>query len=209
MGVRQVIVPWDRLHGWIDRFDMRHPETAWQVTPTRVVAVSPDGTRVAFDVPVGPLTEASLSGLDRHLTVPWQLGILLVRRGGFVVARVVGDRIVDAKVGRRHVQGRTKAGGWSQQRFARRRDNQAKVAFDAAASYAEILLLPHVSKLAMLATGGDRLAVAAVLATSGLAPLDRVPHRPLSLSGDPDRELLARAVQAARSVSVDITDPPS
>ncbi|MGW0243639.1 Vms1/Ankzf1 family peptidyl-tRNA hydrolase, partial [Micromonospora chalcea] len=31
------------------------------------------------------------------------------------------------------VQGRTAAGGWSQQRFARRRDNQAKAALGDAA----------------------------------------------------------------------------
>lgn len=209
MGGRRVIVSWDRLGGWIERFDARHPETAWQVTPTRVVAVSFDGTRVTFDVPCGPLAEASLTGLDRHLNTQWQIGVVLVRRGGFVVARLVGERVVDSKVSRRHVQGRTKAGGWSQQRFARRRDNQAKVAFDAAASHVETLLLPYVSNLDLLATGGDRRAVAAVLKTSSLAPLGHVRHRSLGLSGDPDRELLARAVRVARSVVVEITDPPS
>ena len=66
--------------------------------------------------------------------------MLLVRKGGFAVARLAGDRIVESKVGQRHVQGRTKAGGQSQQRFARRRDNQARQAYEAAAEHAARIL---------------------------------------------------------------------
>ena len=63
---------------------------------------------------------------------PSRWGVLLVRKGGFAVARLSGDDLVEHKIGQRHVQGRTKAGGQSQQRFARRRDNQARAAYDAA-----------------------------------------------------------------------------
>ena len=66
--------------------------------------------------------------------------MLLVRKGGFAVARLAGDRFVESKVGQRHVQGRTKAGGQSQQRFARRRDNQARQAYEAAAEHAARIL---------------------------------------------------------------------
>ena len=66
--------------------------------------------------------------------------LLLVRKGGFAVARLAGERLVESKVGQRHVQGRTKAGGQSQQRFARRRDNQARQAYEAAADHAARLL---------------------------------------------------------------------
>ena len=66
--------------------------------------------------------------------------MLLVRKGGFAVARLAGDAIEESKVGQRHVQGRTKAGGQSQQRFARRRDNQARQAYEAAADHAARIL---------------------------------------------------------------------
>ena len=62
--------------------------------------------------------------------------MLLVRKGGFAIARLAAPTTTDSKVGQRHVQGRTKAGGQSQQRFARRRDNQARQAYEAAAEHA-------------------------------------------------------------------------
>ncbi len=84
--------------------------------------------------------------------------MLLVRKGGFAVARLEGARMVEHKIGQRHVQGRTKAGGQSQQRFARRRDNQARQAYEAAADHAARILRPG-----LLVTGGDRTAVDEVL----------------------------------------------
>ena len=46
-----------------------------------------------------------------------------------------------AKVGSRHVQSRTAAGGWSQQRFARRRGKQADELVDAVVRHARRILL--------------------------------------------------------------------
>jgi VLRF1 release factor-like protein len=202
-------VPWERLSGWIERFDARHPAVDWRLTKTRVTANSGDGTRVSFDVPMAPLTSGSLDGLDAHLRHPWRVGIVLVRRGGFAVARLVGAETVAVKVGKRHVQSRTKAGGWSQQRFARRRSNQAQVAFDAATQYVEDLLLPHAADLHVLATGGDRQAVTTVLSNPHLSRLADLRQIHLTVSGDPTRELLDRAVAEVRSVRIEITDPPA
>ena len=78
-----------------------------------------------------------------------------------------GSAVLESKVGQRHVQGRTKAGGQSQQRFARRRDNQARVAFEAAAEHAARILEP----VEVVVTGGDHVAVDAVLADPRLAGL--------------------------------------
>jgi Actinobacteria/chloroflexi VLRF1 release factor len=205
-GPRVVGVPWERLAGWIERFDARHPAVDWRVSATEASAVSTDGTRVSFDVPMAPLRGGSLSDLDAHLRHPWRIGIVLVRRGGFAVARLVGAETVAVKVGKRHVQSRTKAGGWSQQRFARRRSNQAQVAFDAATQYVEDLLLPYANELDLLATGGDRQAVATVLSAPTLQPLTTLPQRYLTVSGDPRREVLTRAVSEVRSVRIEITD---
>src|SRR5699024_11147293 len=101
----------------------------------------------------GPATPPALAGAAR-LRGTW--GILLVRRGGFAVARLDGARLVEHKVGQRHVQGRTRAGGQSQQRFARRRANQARAAYQAAADHAARILTLDVRELV---TGGDRAAV--------------------------------------------------
>ena len=94
--------------------------------------------RLPFDATYdGPADAAAFAGA---VTLPADWGLLLVRKGGFAVARLAGERLVDSKVGQRHVQGRTKAGGQSQQRFARRRGNQARQAYEAAADHAARLL---------------------------------------------------------------------
>jgi peptide subunit release factor 1 (eRF1) len=54
-----------------------------------------------------------------------------------------GGRLTASKVDRQYVQGRTAAGGWSQQRFARRRDNQARAAAADGVDLVVRLLLPR------------------------------------------------------------------
>ena len=125
--------------------------------------------------------------------------MLLVRKGGFAVARLRGEALVGSKTGQRHVQGRTKAGGQSQQRFARRRGNQARQAYEAAAEHA-VRLLDGLT--GPLVTGGDHAAVTEVLADPRL-PADRVvpPWLPVP---DPRRGVLEQAVRDAASVRVEV-----
>ncbi len=125
--------------------------------------------------------------------------MLLVRKGGFAVARLEGARMVEHKIGQRHVQGRTKAGGQSQQRFARRRDNQARQAYEAAAEHAARILRPGA-----LVTGGDRTAVDEVLTDARLSGMRVVePWLPVP---DPRRAVLDQAIADAQSLSVDVTN---
>ena len=126
-------------------------------------------------------------------------GVLLVRKGGFAVARLAGPALAEHKIGQRHVQGRTKAGGQSQQRFARRRDNQARVAYEAAAEHAARILRPGP-----VVTGGDRAAVAEVLADPRLRGLTVV--EPWLDVPDPRRQVLDRAIADAASIRVDVTN---
>jgi Actinobacteria/chloroflexi VLRF1 release factor len=201
-----VQVAWRRLDGWVERYEARHPDTTWEVGPTLVSAVSADGSTVSFPIPVAPLVELTMAGLAAHLRHPWQIGVVLVRRGGFAVARLVGHEQVASKVGQRHVQGRTKAGGWSQQRFARRRDNQARAAYDAAGGHVHTLLLPYARNLDLLALGGDRTACDAVLALPELAALAGVPTLWLPGLPDPKRAVLDHAVELVCSVRIEIRD---
>lgn len=206
---RTVTVSWERLAGWIERFESRHLDTTWTVSPRLVTAVSGDGSKVAFAVPLGDLTELSLEAVLTHLGQPWHLGVVLVRRGGFAVARLAGPQVLESKVGQRHVQGRSKAGGWSQQRFARRRDNQAHAAFDAAAGHVSRILVPHAASLDLLASGGDRRAVRTVLTLPSLAPLSGVPQQWVGAYGDPRRDVLTAAIAGARSLQIQLWDPPT
>src|SRR5687768_69778 len=86
-----------------------------------------------------------------------RLGLLLVRRGGIAVGVAVGGELTASKVDSAYVQSRTAAGGWSQQRFARRRENQAKALAVGAADVAARLLT--AGDLDALVTGGDRALV--------------------------------------------------
>jgi hypothetical protein len=102
---------------------------------------------------------------------------LLVRRGGYACAVVEGGRVTASKVGQRYVQGRTAAGGSSQQRFARRRANQAAALADAAAQVAARVLVPAAGDAGvLLVTGGDRRLLADVLADRRLAALAALPR---------------------------------
>ncbi|MGH3281820.1 MAG: Vms1/Ankzf1 family peptidyl-tRNA hydrolase, partial [Trebonia sp.] len=73
-----------------------------------------------------------------HARAPRAVGVLLVRLGGYSAGVFTGypPVLADAKTGSRLVHGRSAAGGWSQQRFARRREKQASEALEAAAGAA-------------------------------------------------------------------------
>ena len=86
------------------------------------------------------------------------MGAILIRRGGFAVGIFDGPRLVASKVGSWYVQGKTKAGGWSQQRYARRRANQASQAYAEAADVVAMIILPRIDDLAAVVGGGDRQA---------------------------------------------------
>lgn len=204
---RVALVPFARVPGWLERYDRQHPDTTWQVSGTEAVGTSPDGARAVLAVPFSPLVQASLPGLLHHLEHRWQQGVVLVRRGGFAVAVVDGEDIRASKVGHRYVQGRTKAGGWSQQRFARRRANQARASFDAAAEQVGRILAPRAASLSRIAIGGDRAAVSAALDSAAARPVAAVPRHWLGGVPDPRSDVLRAAVQKACSVSVALTDP--
>ncbi|CAA9344868.1 MAG: FIG00865945: hypothetical protein [uncultured Nocardioidaceae bacterium] len=208
--MNRVLVPAVRVERWFANFETRHGAATYTVADGGLLAVAEDG---ATGRAVLPLDRAYAgapepSALAAAALAPHRWGVLLVRKGGFAVARLAGDDLVEHKVGQRHVQGRSKAGGQSQQRFARRRDNQAQAAYDAAAGHAaRVLGPPH--RLHALVTGGDRTAVEAVLEDVRLAGArDLVVSRWLPVP-DPRRAVLDQAVVDALSVEVTVGDGPS
>ena len=120
-----------------------------------------------------------------------------------------GATLLVSKVGQRHVQGRTKAGGQSQQRFARRRDNQARQAYEAAAQHAHRVLVTESGRLAALVCGGDRSAVDAVLEDARLKNLAELRTEPWLPVPDPRRAVLDQAIAEASSASIVLTAQPA
>lgn len=194
-----ILVPSSRIERWVTNFEARHGNTELSVRDGALTGVSDDGSDFSARLPfagvyAGPSDPAAFAAAGGP---PALWGVLLVRKGGFAVARLQAGATVESKVGQRHVQGRTKAGGQSQQRFARRRDNQARQAYEAAAEHAARILRPGP-----LVVGGDRPAVEEVLADprlKGMAVLD--PWLPVA---DPRRAVLEAAVADAQSVQVEV-----
>lgn len=202
---RVVLVPVARLARWLENFSAGHGATQLTVAGGSLAGRATDGSTFAATLPFGRQYDGppEPAALGRAADPPESWGVLLVRKGGYAVARLERGTLVDSKTGQRHVQGKTKAGGQSQQRFARRRDNQARVAYGAAADHASRILGPPVE---CLVTGGDHAAVDAVLEDHRLAPLvDRVVGPWLAVP-DPRRAVLEQAVRDAMSLSVTVTN---
>lgn len=199
----QLFVASTRLDRWALNFLTRHGATAMNVADGALVGFAQDGSYFEARLPFGRGYDGPARTEDfvAACAPPAEWGIVLVRKGGFAVARVNGERIVESKVGQRHVQGRTKAGGWSQQRFARRRANQAEVAYEAAAGHAERI----VGVAPVVVTGGDHAGVDRVVELCGYA--DRVVVH-LPDVGEPRRGVFENAVVDACSVRMSVTNAP-
>jgi VLRF1 release factor-like protein len=191
---RQVSVPAERIERWVAGFAERHGDTTTTVGDDVVELTGADGARAWIDVPYPPLT----GDLVEHCLRKRRIGVLLVRRGGYAVGVFDGTTLLTSKVGSSYVQGTTKAGGWSQQRYARRRANQATAAFAEAADVAARLLAAE--HLDALVAGGDREAVRAVLADRRVAHLE--PSGPWLEVKDPKLRVLAATPDQFRAVRV-------
>ena len=196
-----VLVPSTRIERWVLNFNGRHGQTALGVSDGALTGAASDGSTFTARLPFAGEYDGlpDVAAFRLKALPPDRWGVLLVRKGGFAVARLAGERLVESKVGQRHVQGRTKAGGQSQQRFARRRDNQARQAYEAAADHAARIL---GDRTPLVVTGGDHAAVQEVLADPRLKGVDVVP--PWLPVPDPKRGVLEQAIRDAASASIEV-----
>ncbi len=209
---RTVAVAPDRLAGWLAGFEVRHggPLT-WRAGPDRVLAIASDGAQADCEVPFPPLRPdpaGPAASLIRHAGADRRVGVLLVRLGGYAAGVFHGSELRTSKVGSRPVHGRNAAGGQSQQRFARRREGQVRVALTDAADVAARVLLPAVGRLDAVVTGGDRRAVTAVLADRRLAELRPLVQPRLLDVGNPRLRVLLAAPAHFRAVRIAVSEPP-
>jgi len=211
---RVVEVDLDRLPGWVDRFAVRHGALTVAVVgsaaETEVVGIAAaDGARADLTVPFGPLSASTGSPIERlidQLATSRTVAVLLVRRGGWAAAVVTNGGLVAADTGGGYVQGTTKAGGWSQQRYARRRGNQTQQVWDRAAAGAVGVFAPHRSAIGALVTGGDRAGVSAVLTDERLVDLVPLVEPRFFAVGDPTRSVLDDVVRRLRCVVITLNE---
>ncbi|MCG8923726.1 acVLRF1 family peptidyl-tRNA hydrolase [Lentzea sp. CC55] len=201
-GGRAVEVEPERVAGWIRRFADRHGEIDVRVRGTEVEIVAEDGARATFATRGGACAEEVVE----RLTEPRRIGLVLVRLGGHSVGVAFGARVEVSATDRKQVHGRIRAGGWSQQRFARRREGQARVALQAAADDVARVLVPRLAELDSVVLGGDRQALDVLRDDRRLSGVfakaeDRVLDVP-----EPRRSVLDEAARRARCVEIVIQD---
>ena len=193
----------ERVAGWFDRFAARHGGIAGVVSdPAEVVVTAADGATATCAVPFPPLTGEGVDALVAHLLVPCRIGLLLVRLGGHSVGIAVDGAVVVSRTDRRQVHGRSAAGGWSQQRFARRREGQVRQALQAAAEDSLSVLGPQVSSLDGVMLGGDQHALDTLRADRRLAPVFALAAPRVLDVPDPRRAVLDDAAARARAVEI-------
>jgi peptide subunit release factor 1 (eRF1) len=133
---------------------------------------------------------------------PRTVGALLIRRGGAAVGVFQGRDLVESKVETAYVQARTKAGGWSQQRYARRRDNQARGLVGTTTEVAVRLLLPRAAEMALLVRGGDANLLDTILSDERLAPVRELASPRVLPVPDPRQRVLASLPDQFLAVTV-------
>jgi hypothetical protein len=205
----------DRLDSWISSFADRHGGGLTAERGSETVAFTAgDGAVARCEIPFPPLgdldavpTGELAARLAAQACADRTVGVLLVRRGGYAAGVFTGSRptLAASKVGSRLVHGRSAAGGQSQRRFARRRENQARQALAAAADTAAAVFAPFL--LDALVLGGDRRALATVRTDVRLTPyFERAVNRFLTVP-DPRLSVLQGTPRLFRAIRITLTEP--
>lgn len=204
-----------RLVGWAESFAQRHEGgLTGEAIGDAVVFRAEDGSVARCAVPFPPLLAAAADDphalaqrLAAHASADRTVGVLLIRLGGYAAGVFTGTEpvLTASKVGSRLVHGRSAAGGQSQQRFARRRENQARQAVAAAADTAAAVFGPH--QLDALVLGGDRRAFLGLRDDARLAPYFKVAVERFLTVPDPRLTVLKDTPRLFRAIQITLTEP--
>jgi hypothetical protein len=204
----------ERLARFLERFVADHGGAlATTIEPWRVAVGAVDGWMASMPVPFGPLAVSAeqraglaVDDLISHALAVRTIGLLLVRLGGYSVGIARAGAVLSSRTGSRLVHGRSAAGGQSQQRFARRREGQARMALRAAADAAARVLLPHATELDAIVLGGDTAALRTVAGDPRLTGLlEHAEPRVLAVA-QPRRAVLDEAARRVRCVEVQLVE---
>lgn len=211
-SVRTTFVPGARLPGWAERFGAAHG--GWHISDdddgVRLVAADGATALLRPPWPVNGRPGRGADALERLATLasqPRRVGLLLVRRGGYGIGVGAEGRLLASKAGTRYVQGRTSAGGQSQQRFARRRGNQADALVYVVAPQAAAVF-GSAPPFEYLVPGGDRMLAEQVLTHPALRAWAGVPRLAWLDVQEPRAAVVLKAAGDACSVRVQVTDAP-
>jgi VLRF1 release factor-like protein len=228
-GGRWVEVPPERLVSWMGTFVRRHGGAApvdpvsRDETDATVTFTTADGATAECHPPFPPFPSFPLAGevsdiertaeaIAAHAVADRTVGVLLVRLGGYAIGVFAGSpaRLVSSKTGSRPVHGRSAAGGWSQHRFARRRENQAATALRAAAEAAAVVFGRYgAAGLDAVMLGGDKRAIAGLRGDPRLEGyLAKAADRFLTVP-DPRLAVLRDTPQTFGTIRIRLTEPES
>lgn len=172
----------------------------------RLLFTAADGATAELELPWPPVSDLTVAGVAAHAARQRTALVVLVRRGGYAAGMVRDGAVLTSSLGTRYVQGRTAAGGWSQQRFARRRSGQAD-ALSLKARDAVLAALDAAPQPEVVVPGGDRALVTRVFADPRLRRVAALPRGPLLDVPDPRRAVLDAVAERARAVRVRLTEP--
>jgi len=229
-GARWVDVAPERFPGWVASFGRRHAadgeDEALIVAATGdyVTFAAPDGAVAECHPPFPPLANNSkkrdaadntdeaaraAEAVAAHARRPRTVGVLLVRLGGYAAGVFTGypPALADAKTGSRLVHGRSAAGGWSQHRFARRREKQASEALDAAARAAAEVFGRCSGTIDAVVLGGDKRAMAELRQDPRLVPYLEIATDRFLTVPDPKRAVLESTPRLFTAVKIRLTEP--
>jgi hypothetical protein len=168
------------------------------------------GATAAGAAAAGADAADAAAAIAAHAMAERTVGVFLVRLGGFAAGVFTGSppQLAASKTGSRLVHGRSAAGGWSQHRFARRREKQAAEALDAAVG-AAVAVFAQAPRLDAVVLGGDKRAVAAIRDDSRLAPYTKLATGRFLTVPDPKLAVLKDSSRLFRAIRVRLTEPPA
>jgi Actinobacteria/chloroflexi VLRF1 release factor len=218
---RRIDISPQRFVDWIESFADRHGgELTAEAGEESVTFTAADGATAICQVPFPPLADAGqpagaagsapaavAQAIAAHASADRTVGVLLVRLGGYAAGVFTGTEpvLTASKVGSRLVHGRSAAGGQSQRRFARRRENQAHQALSAAADTAAAVFGPY--HLDALVLGGDRRAFAPIRKDVRLAPYLAVAVHTFLTVPDPRLTVLKDTPRLFRAIRITLDEP--
>jgi len=223
-GGRWVDVPPERLVSWIGTFTHRHGagSVSCDAAGAAVTFGAADGAVAECHLPFPPLRctgtgdegdpVAVAEALVAHAVADRTVGVLLVRLGGYAVGVFTGSptRLVSSKIGSRPVHGRSAAGGWSQHRFARRRENQAATALRAAAdAAAEVFGQYGADRLDAVVLGGDKRSITGIRGDPRLAPYLALATDRFLTVPDPRLAVLKEIPSSFLAIRIRLAEPQS
>lgn len=218
---RHVLVPPERLAGWVQRFGVRNGAFTVESEGAAVVLRASNGCVAQLTAPPAstgkvelrsnagaglPPAESVVNAFVSAAATSVTVGLLLIRRGGYAVGVSREGVLLASKTGTRYVQSRTAAGGWSQQRFARRRANQADALVESTVERAVAIFGEH--QLDSIQPGGDAQLVSDCLSHGRLGRYRELPVLPLLSVPDPRLNVLRETAADTRSVRIRLTGIP-